>query len=244
MADSNIMTSKRAEQEDGETGHRHPPDREFAIQVGNKALEFRQLTFVDPLPIGRQIIDAAGFGPVEEFLVFEVSPDRRLTELQLDQTTDLRGRRDKQFIIFKSDRSWRGIIDGRRFEWGVRDISGHALKWLARVDPGEFGVWLERKDEPDLLIADEDKASLTKSGVERFRTDRLFTVCIEDQVFPWSGKTITTEQIAELGGWDVSQGVIEVDEDQNERTLAPGEVVKLRPGVAYGKKLCFKRGAV
>jgi hypothetical protein len=42
---------------------------------------------------------------------------------------------------------------------------------------------------------------------------------------------------------DASNGVIEVDEDQNERTLAPGEVIKLRPGVAYGKKLCFKRGA-
>jgi len=41
---------------------------------------------------------------------------------------------------------------------------------------------------------------------------------------------------------DASHGVIEVDKDQNERTLAPGETLELKPGVSFGKKLCFKRG--
>ena len=45
---------------------------------------------------------------------------------------------------------------------------------------------------------------------------------VEGQDIPWESDTITTEQIAELGGWDVSQGVIEVDKDNNERTLAAG----------------------
>lgn len=59
---------------------------------------------------------------------------------------------------------------------------------------------------------------------------------------PWDHDTITTEQIAELGGWDVAQGVIEVDNDNNERTLAPGEIVKLKPGLGFGKKYRWKRG--
>ena len=244
MSEGKLMAHERGESGDSEDGLKRPPDRLFEIHFGNEALEFRELNLSDPVPTARQIIEAGGFHPAEEFLIFEVSHDHRLTELKLDQTIDLRGRGDERFIIFKSDRSWRGIIDGKRFEWGARDILGRVLKWLAGVDPEKFGVWLERKDEPDRLIGDDEKVSLNPLGVERFRTDHLFSICIEGNAFPWDSKTITTEQIAELGSWDPAQGVIEVDEDQNERTLGPGEVIKLRPGVAYGKKLCFKRGTI
>jgi hypothetical protein len=65
---------------------------------------------------------------------------------------------------------------------------------------------------------------------------------IELNEIPWDQDTITREQIAELGGWDISQGVIEVDKDNNERTLGPGEVVELRPGLGFGKKHKWKRG--
>ena len=223
-------------------GHR-PPGKTNKIEIGNADLEFRSVELTDPVPTGRQIIKAGGFSPAEEFLIFGVSREPCLTEIKLDETVDLRDPGKERFIIFKSDRSWRGLLDDKRFEWGARDISGRALKWLAGVDADTHGVWLERRDEPDLLIADDETASLTPKGVERFRTGPLFRICIEDAFFPWDSRTITTEEIAGLGGWDPSEGVIEVDKDQNERTLEPGEVVKIRPGLAFGKKFCFKRGA-
>ncbi|WP_339688353.1 multiubiquitin domain-containing protein [uncultured Parasphingorhabdus sp.] len=65
---------------------------------------------------------------------------------------------------------------------------------------------------------------------------------IEGTVVPWEEPTITTEQIAELGGWDLSQGVIEIDADNNERTLSPGEVVEIKPGRGFSKKHKWKRG--
>ena len=69
-----------------------------------------------------------------------------------------------------------------------------------------------------------------------------FFLCIEGTEYDWSELTITTEQIAEIGGWDPSVGVIEVDPDNIERTLAPGEVVELKPGHGFGKKQSWKRG--
>lgn len=69
-----------------------------------------------------------------------------------------------------------------------------------------------------------------------------FILSIEGNEYPWDHDTITREQIAQLGGWDVSQGVIEVDKDNNERTLAPNEVVDLKPGMGFGKKHKWKRG--
>lgn len=69
-----------------------------------------------------------------------------------------------------------------------------------------------------------------------------FTLDIEGALKPWYQDTITTEQIAELGGWDVSLGVLLIDGDNNERTLQPGEVVKLEPGMGFSKKVRFRRG--
>ena len=69
-----------------------------------------------------------------------------------------------------------------------------------------------------------------------------FTLDIEGALKPWDEDTITTEQIAKLGGWDPSLGVLLIDEDNNERELKPGEVVKLEPGLGFSKKVRFRRG--
>lgn len=69
-----------------------------------------------------------------------------------------------------------------------------------------------------------------------------FFLNIEGTTVPWSVSTITTEQVIELGGWDPSQGAILIDRDNVERTLEPGEVIELKPGMGFSKKVRFKRG--
>ncbi len=71
-----------------------------------------------------------------------------------------------------------------------------------------------------------------------------YCVNIEGTEHDWPRDTITTEEIAELGGWDPAKGVQLIDRDQNERTLAPGEVVELTPGHSFCKKVRFVRGLV
>ena len=69
-----------------------------------------------------------------------------------------------------------------------------------------------------------------------------FILDIEGRAVEWSESTITTEQIISLGGWDPSQGAIVIDRDNVERTLSPGEVIELKPGMGFSKKVRFKRG--
>ena len=69
-----------------------------------------------------------------------------------------------------------------------------------------------------------------------------FFLDIEGAEKPWYESTITTEQIIALGGWDPSLGVLLIDADNNERLLAPKEVVHLKPGMSFSKKIRFKRG--
>lgn len=70
-----------------------------------------------------------------------------------------------------------------------------------------------------------------------------YRIDIEGTLHDWEHDVITTEEICRLGGWDISQGVSVIDKDNNERTLAPGEVVELKPGMGFSKKVKFKRGA-
>lgn len=66
---------------------------------------------------------------------------------------------------------------------------------------------------------------------------------IEGQTYPWDKDTITTEEIIELGGWEPSKGAMIIDLKTNEqRNLQPGEVIEVKPGIGFSKKIKFKRG--
>ncbi len=70
-----------------------------------------------------------------------------------------------------------------------------------------------------------------------------YFVSIEGKQIPWDKDTITTEEIISLGGWEPSLGTIEINlKDNTERTLSPGEIVTIKPGYGYSKKVKFKRG--
>jgi hypothetical protein len=86
----------------------------------------------------------------------------------------------------------------------------------------------------------QENGLLVKDGADN--AGKKFFVIIEGREHPWNHDTITTEQIAQLGGWDVTQGVIEVDEDNNERTCARDEVIHHKHGHGFGKKHKWKRG--
>jgi hypothetical protein len=70
-----------------------------------------------------------------------------------------------------------------------------------------------------------------------------YFVDIEGTEYPWEKETVTTEEVIALGNLPADQGVILVDDDNVERTLAAGEVVVLKPGHRFGKRVRFKRGS-
>jgi len=78
-------------------------------------------------------------------------------------------------------------------------------------------------------------------GVEQ-KAGPKYLLDIEGDQKPWDRDTITTEQVIALGGWEASQGAILIDKENNERTLMPGEVVEIKPGQGFSKKVHFKRG--
>jgi hypothetical protein len=70
-----------------------------------------------------------------------------------------------------------------------------------------------------------------------------YTLDIEGTDYPWDSDTITVPQIRELGSIPSDQQTQEIDLKENtERTLSETEVVKLKPGQGFAKKVRFQRG--
>ena len=82
-----------------------------------------------------------------------------------------------------------------------------------------------------------------QSQAEAEVAGKKYFVNIEGIEHPWDRDTISVSEIRELGGWDESQPVLEVNlQDNTERTLAEDEVVELKPGHGFSKKVRFQRG--
>ena len=127
----------------------------------------------DPVPTGRQLLDAAGKRPVEEHVIFQLLTNGLMEQISLDETIDLRKPGIEKFMTFRTDALYRIFVDGHEFNWGAPLITGLTLKKLAQIDPAEyckFGVWLERRKEEDLPVGDNDTIDLTQKGIERFFT--------------------------------------------------------------------------
>ena len=81
-----------------------------------------------------------------------------------------------------------------------------------------------------------------KPGAEKGQGPK-FCVNIEGQEYPWDRDTITVPQIRELGNLPTNLPVLEINlHDQTERTLSEGEIVELKPGHGFCKKIKYQRG--
>ena len=142
----------------------------FVVGIGDTSLRFRDVTLSDPVPTGRQLLEAAGANPPDEHIIIQWLGTDDLQEINLDRTTDLRGKDQPRFIIAKSDRSFRFEIDGHVNEWPERLITREVLLALAGQDPAKFSVWQDMRQSADKEILSGEPADLGEKGTERFYT--------------------------------------------------------------------------
>jgi len=144
------------------------PAGSHRIQIADQRLNFEHARLADPVPTGREIIAAAGHRHPEEFIVLQLLPAGDLEELRLNEHTDLRERGIEKFIVVRSDRSFRFLLESERQEWPAALINGLTIKRLGGRGADAVTVFLERADEADREIEDEEFVDLAQPGVERF----------------------------------------------------------------------------
>ncbi len=145
------------------------PARAFRIRFAQDNLNFRYIEVADPVPLGRQILTAAGLDALPGISLFAVLESGEFEDVRLDEPFDLRGRGAERFVAFQTDRDYKLTVNGDQVRWGKPMISGSVLRQLAQPSDGE-AVFLVVDGGQDREIDLGEVIDLTVPGVERFIT--------------------------------------------------------------------------
>ncbi len=70
-----------------------------------------------------------------------------------------------------------------------------------------------------------------------------YHIDIEGTIYDWDRDTITVAEIRQLGSLPGDLPVLEIDlSDNSQRELREDEIVELRPGMGFSKKVRWQRG--
>ena len=177
------------------------PANNYRIQFANGDLNFAPLNLPDPVPLGRQILQAAGLKPKAGYSLFAILESGDFEDVRLDEPYDLRQRGAERFVAFLTDRDFKLTIDDAQVEWGKPVITGTILYELAA--PGDDqAVFLEVPGGEDRLVEPEDLINLDEPGIERFITatkpKREIEIIVNARPRTVPGPDVTFEQIVQL----------------------------------------------
>ena len=173
----------------------------YRIRFAQDNLDFTDLAVADPVPLGRQILAAAGLAPERGYSLFAILADGDFEDIRLDEPFDLRGKGAERFVAFQTDRDFKFEVEGRELRWGKPAISGQILAALA--EPGsDQAVFLEVRGGADRLIEPGMLIDLNQPGIERFivaaRPPVEIEILVNTRPRLVNGPTISFEQIVEL----------------------------------------------
>ncbi|HEP9652495.1 TPA: multiubiquitin domain-containing protein [Pseudomonas aeruginosa] len=206
--------------------HRHS----HSIEVADQNLVYRQVHLQDRTPTGAQIAAAAGFTPDQSPVILQMFESGAQEDIRPDETADLSDGINR-FIVVESDRKYLLKVDGARFEWPCKFVSGHTIRKLADIGPGKR-LLLEREDEPDQEIEDAQLVSLAGEGIEPFITRKaIWKLNIQGEIYEFDKPVVTVREAivaADLNpnhSWQIFLMV----RDQPKKPLEIGDSIDLRP---------------
>ncbi len=217
--------------------------RSYRIQFALNNLNFRTIEMADPVPLGRQILVAAGLDAQGDYSLFAILPSGDFEDIRLDEPYDLRERGIEQFVGFHSDRDFKLTLDNHQITWGKPAIKGSDLYKLANADEDQ-AVFLEVRGGEDQLISAQEMIDLTAPGIERFitasRPTNEIEIIVNGRPRAVLGLTVTFEQIVQLAFPEshnpnsvFSVTYRKAAAPPSEGELGAGGVVKIKKGTIF-----------
>jgi hypothetical protein len=175
--------------------------RAYQVQYAQDSLNFHALSLPNPTPLGRQILEAAGAKPVEEFSLFAILTNGDFQEVRLDEHFDLRKVESDRFVGFDTDRIYKLTLNERQLEWGKPAIKGADLYKLGEVGNNQ-AVFLKVRDGTPRLIERSELIDLSAPGIEHFITGPKpvtdYEIIVNARPRIIHEEDVTFEQVVEL----------------------------------------------
>jgi hypothetical protein len=177
------------------------PARGYRFLLARGDLNFQSRLVSDPVPLGRQLLDAAALDPRDGYSLVAILPSGDFEDVRLNEPFDLRERGAERFIAFQTDRDFKLTLNDRELRWGKPVISGTILYGLAKPGDGE-GVFLEFPGGEDRLVERGELIDLSEPGIERFitapRRPPTFEIIVNSRPRTVNARTVTFEEIVQL----------------------------------------------
>ena len=174
--------------------------RSYRVLFARGSLEFQPLAVPDPVPLGRQILEAAGLKPEAGYSLFGILPSGDFEDVRLDETFDLREKGAERFIAFLTDRTFKLTLDDAQLEWGEPVMKGAVLYELAKLN-AEEAIFLEVRGGKDRLIDPEELIDLAEPGIERFITApkaAAFEIIVNSRPKSVPNREVAFDQLVQL----------------------------------------------
>lgn len=217
--------------------------RSGEIQISGLDFQFRTVALADHTPTGAQIAVAAGFAPAADVTVLQVLSNGELEDIRPSETVDLTTQIGK-FVVVESDRTFQLTVDGTRYPWPGRVVSGMVLRRLASI-PAEKALFIERRAQPDQAVEDVDLIDLSEPGIEHFYSAvRTWRLNVQGKNIDSITPTIVVQDAMLRAGFDITQAwqIFLKVEGQPKVPVQMSSTIDLRaPGI---EKLRLTPGAI
>lgn len=184
--------------------HHSTPIQAGEIQVSGLDFQFRTVVLADHTPTGAQIAAAAGFAPAADATVLQVLSNGELEDIRASETADIATQPGK-FVVVESDRTFQFTVNGIRYPWPGRVVSGMVLRRLASI-PAEDALFIERRAQPDQAVEDVDLIDLSEPGIEHFYSAvRTWRLNVQGKNIDSPTPTIVVQDAMLRAGFDITQ---------------------------------------
>jgi hypothetical protein len=206
----------------------------YQIEVANEKMEAQQVMIDDPVPTGRQILEASSLLPAEDYMLLMIQQSGMLEEVNLSENIDIYNHGVEQFVAFKNDRIFYLNLNGRRFPWGADQISEKTLRKVGNV-PETHTIWMERTSEADHFLVDGESIDLAEAGLEKlYSKPKSWKLNVQGVLVTSDEPTIIASDALRSAGFNPDKGWILILKVKGEPKHSSGlnDLIDLRnPGI-------------
>lgn len=224
-------------------------DEEFQCRISDETFDFRDTLFPDRKVTGMQIAEAAGAHPVEDFVILQQLKTFELETLRPTELVDLT--KPANFFVIRGDGTYRFFVDGLSLEWPRKTVTGLTVKRLVGKANEETELVLEREDEPDRVIADDEEVRIEAEGVEKLNTRPArihLTILVNTREREWTKRRISFSELVAIAfpapptGQNIVYTITYFDGPpaRPEGTLTEGASTKVKDRMAFSVKFTDK----
>lgn len=170
------------------------------LHIADENLNDRDVSVAHTSPTGAQILAAAGIPNLQSTVLLQVLPSGNLEIIQPAEIPDLT--KSLQFILSESDRIYLFTVDGDRFEWPNKHISGAAIRKLAKV-PEQFELEQLHDEGIPVVLEGIDMVDLAKPGVKRiFTKPKIWKLRVQGVTLEFTVPVVKVAEAMMKAGFD------------------------------------------